>query len=225
METINANTPTPPIHQPPLAGDEGVLIQTSPCGRYEIRRAAMHTFPSEAIVNATNRTISYNTAAATRGGQEHLRANAGPQLMLWKYENTKNYPSGLEIGDAVASPAFDLVNCHYVIHTNGPSYRTKHQSRLPRLKQGLADCYRRCLEEALKIGARSVAFPCISTGEVLGWPRGDAARIGIGTVKSWFNHPLFGKDRREQIPGPLHFLSDPMGSYGHQEEAWWTAFW
>ena len=47
----------------------------------------------------------------------------------------------------------------------------------------LASCYRRSLEEADRIGARSVAFPAISTG-VYGYPAEAAARIAVDTVRS-----------------------------------------
>jgi O-acetyl-ADP-ribose deacetylase (regulator of RNase III) len=47
----------------------------------------------------------------------------------------------------------------------------------------LASCYRRSLTLAAEIGARSVAFPAISTG-VYGYPSEDAAAIAVATVRS-----------------------------------------
>jgi O-acetyl-ADP-ribose deacetylase (regulator of RNase III) len=47
----------------------------------------------------------------------------------------------------------------------------------------LASCYRRSLEEAAKAGARSIAFPCISTG-VYGYPAGPAAKIAVASVRA-----------------------------------------
>jgi O-acetyl-ADP-ribose deacetylase (regulator of RNase III) len=47
----------------------------------------------------------------------------------------------------------------------------------------LASCYRRALEIADELGARSVAFPAISTG-VYRFPRDLAARIAVETVRS-----------------------------------------
>jgi len=47
----------------------------------------------------------------------------------------------------------------------------------------LASCYRRALEVADELGARSVAFPAISTG-IYGYPPEEAARIAVETVRS-----------------------------------------
>ncbi len=45
----------------------------------------------------------------------------------------------------------------------------------------LASCYRSALAVADEVGARSVAFPAISTG-VYGYPSGEAAAIAVTTV-------------------------------------------
>ena len=47
----------------------------------------------------------------------------------------------------------------------------------------LASCYRESLRVADELGARTVAFPAISTG-VYRWPMADAARIAVGTVEA-----------------------------------------
>ena len=46
----------------------------------------------------------------------------------------------------------------------------------------LASCYRCCLREADSVGARSVAFPAISTG-VYGYPKAAAATIAVETLR------------------------------------------
>jgi O-acetyl-ADP-ribose deacetylase (regulator of RNase III) len=47
----------------------------------------------------------------------------------------------------------------------------------------LASCYRRSLEVADQLGARSVAFPAISTG-AYGYPAADAARVAVETLRA-----------------------------------------
>jgi len=93
---------------------------------------------------------------------------------------------------------------------------------MPLLKQLLADCYRRALEEAYRLGASSVAFPCIGT-EMRGWPRSEAARIGVAVVRAWLRHRLHGALRRSVVRKVV-FLSDEVRRQGQLEAAWIKAF-
>jgi O-acetyl-ADP-ribose deacetylase len=83
-------------------------------------------------------------------------------------------------GDAVATPAFDLdPPVRHVIHTVGPVWEGGSQG-----EDGiLASCYRRSLQVADELGARSVAFPAIATG-VYGFPPEQAAKIAVETIGS-----------------------------------------
>lgn len=64
-----------------------------------------------------------------------------------------------------------------MIHTVGPVHSpTEDRSDL------LASCYRESLRVADELGARTVAFPAVSTG-VYHWPMDDAARIAVETVR------------------------------------------
>jgi O-acetyl-ADP-ribose deacetylase len=47
----------------------------------------------------------------------------------------------------------------------------------------LASCYRRALEEADRVGARSIAFPAISTG-AYAYPPAAAAKVAVDAVRS-----------------------------------------
>ena len=78
----------------------------------------------------------------------------------------------------MATPGFRLP-CRWVIHTVGPVYRGGSTGE----REVLASCYRRCLEVADGLGARSVAFPAISTG-VYGYPRPQAATVAVDTLRS-----------------------------------------
>lgn len=85
-----------------------------------------------------------------------------------------------EPGDAMATPAFDLdPPVRHVIHTVGPVWEGGDYCEA----DVLASCYRRSLEVANELGARSVAFPAIATG-AYGFPSEEAARIAVTTIKS-----------------------------------------
>lgn len=85
-----------------------------------------------------------------------------------------------EPGDAMATPAFDLhPRVKHVIHTVGPVWEGGDFGEA----EVLASCYRRCLEVADELGAKSVAFPAIATG-VYGFPSEEAAQIAVATLRS-----------------------------------------
>lgn len=63
-----------------------------------------------------------------------------------------------------------------MIHTVGPNHTAGERDRTL-----LESCYRRALEVADELGARSVAFPLISAG-VYGWPLADAIEAAVDTI-------------------------------------------
>ena len=69
----------------------------------------------------------------------------------------------------------------YILHTVGPIVQS-HVTRQAR--EGLASCYRSCLELAAAHGLESVAFCCISTGE-FHFPNQEAAEIAVKAVKDF----------------------------------------
>ena len=85
---------------------------------------------------------------------------------------------GCDTGDAKATPGFDLP-ARWIVHAVGPRWRGGDHGEA----ELLASCYRRSLEVADDLGARSVAFPAISTG-IYGYPPEEAARIAVETVRS-----------------------------------------
>ncbi|PVH84362.1 hypothetical protein DL98DRAFT_528318 [Cadophora sp. DSE1049] len=216
MESSSPESSTPKS----LVGNAGDFVCSSPDGRYEVRKAIMVNFPAAAIVNATNLSMTCNTAAIP-AAKFQITKGGGPDMLQWL---CKSFPNGLTVGEAAVSPSFDLPNCYHIIHTNVPNFRGRTRSTIPLLRQQLVDCYRRCLEEAYKVGAACIAFPCLGAGLVLGWRRRDVSRLGLNTVRLWFKHPIHGAKRRERIPGPIYFLSDPVGPYEHQVDSWLAAF-
>ena len=85
-----------------------------------------------------------------------------------------------EEGNAMATPAFDLdPPVRHVIHTVGPVWEDGSHGEA----EILASCYRRSLQVADELGARSIAFPAIATG-VYGFPPEPAARIAVQTIRT-----------------------------------------
>ncbi|MFF5390528.1 O-acetyl-ADP-ribose deacetylase [Streptomyces sp. NPDC013012] len=128
---------------------------------------------ADAVVNAANSSLlgggGVDGAVHRRGGPEILEA--------CRALRRSRYGKGLPTGRAVATTAGRLPARH-VIHTVGPVWsRDEDRSEL------LASCYRESLRVADELGARTVAFPAVSTG-VYGWPMADGARIAVETVRA-----------------------------------------
>jgi len=79
-------------------------------------------------------------------------------------------------GRAVVTEGFDL-SARFIIHTVGPYWNGGDAGEA----ETLASCYRNALSLADEIGARSIAFPAISTG-IYGYPPGQAAAVAVTTV-------------------------------------------
>jgi O-acetyl-ADP-ribose deacetylase (regulator of RNase III) len=121
----------------------------------------------DAIVNAANAQL-----APGGGVCGAIFAAAGPQLA-----DACAALGGAATGDAKATPGFALP-ARFVIHAVGPVWHGGDRDE-PAL---LASCYRRSLEVADEIGARSVAFPAISTG-IYGYPLEPATHVAVTTVR------------------------------------------
>jgi O-acetyl-ADP-ribose deacetylase (regulator of RNase III) len=127
----------------------------------------------DAVVNAANSSLlgggGVDGAIHRRGGPAILEA--------CRRVRAERYPDGLPTGRAVATTGGKLP-ARWVIHTVGPVYSaSEDRSAL------LAFCHLQALRVADELGARTVAFPAISTG-VYGYPLEEAAPVAIRAVRA-----------------------------------------
>lgn len=130
----------------------------------------------EAIVNAANSTL-----LGGGGVDGAIHRAAGPELL----EACRRL-GGCATGEARITPGFRLP-ARWVIHAVGPVWRGGSRGEADLL----ASAYRASFELALRAGARTIAFPSISTG-AYGFPRTDAARIALGLMREY-------EDRFQQV--------------------------
>jgi O-acetyl-ADP-ribose deacetylase len=126
----------------------------------------------DAIVNAANSSLmgggGVDGAIHRRGGPTILEA--------CRQVRRTSHPNGLPTGLAVATTAGDLP-ASWVIHTVGPVYSGSEED--PVL---LANCHTESLRVADEVGAKTIAFPAISTG-VYGYPLAEAAAVAVRSVR------------------------------------------
>jgi O-acetyl-ADP-ribose deacetylase len=127
----------------------------------------------DAIVNAAN------TSLKPGGGVDGaITRAAGPDAMADRERVIRERGDPpLPTGQAVATIGGALA-ARWIIHTAGPIYSGSPDD--PRL---LASCHTESLRVADELGARTVAFPAISTG-IYGYPIDEAAAVAIAAVGS-----------------------------------------
>ena len=135
----------------------------------EVIRQDITRLDVEAIVNAAN------TSLLGGGGVDGaIHRVAGPELLA-----CCRRLGGCPTGQARITPGFALP-ANWVVHTVGPVWQGGGRGEA-KLLEG---CYRNSFALALEQGARSIAFPAISTG-VYGYPKDQAVEIAISVMQKF----------------------------------------
>jgi len=163
--------------------------------------------PADAIGNAAN------SALRGGGGVDGAIHRAGGPAIMRELDAIRERIGKCTPGDAVATGAGDLP-ARWVLHAVGPIYRDGRHGE----PEALASCFRRCMELAGELGARSLTLPAISTG-VYGYPLDAAADVAVRTVVEILKAPetrlrrvtfvLFGKAPFEAFQRASNRLMGP----------------
>jgi O-acetyl-ADP-ribose deacetylase (regulator of RNase III) len=123
----------------------------------------------DAIVTAANQWL-----AGGGGVDASVHRAAGPELLQACRPLAPCPP-----GEAVVTPAFALgPRIQFVVHAVGPRYgKDEPASEL------LASAYTSSLARCDEVGARSVAFPAISTG-AYGYPLAEACTVSVTALRT-----------------------------------------
>ena len=122
----------------------------------------------DAIVNAANSSL-----LGGGGVDGAIHRAAGPGLL----EELRQY-DGCAPGDAVLTAGHRLP-ARWVVHAVGPVWHGGTAGEPATLRRA----YERAFALAQGVGARSIAFPAISTG-VYGYPKRDAAAIAVTVMRA-----------------------------------------
>jgi O-acetyl-ADP-ribose deacetylase (regulator of RNase III) len=142
--------------------------------RIELVQGDITRLTVDAIVNAANSSL-----LGGGGVDGAIHRAAGPELL----EECRTL-GGARPGEAKPTQGHRLP-ARWVIHAVGPVWHGGNRGE----DETLASCYRESLRVAASLGARSVAFPAISTG-AYGFPVERATRIALAEVRAGLRrHP------------------------------------
>jgi O-acetyl-ADP-ribose deacetylase (regulator of RNase III) len=137
--------------------------------RIEVIRGDITAVEADVLVTAANADL-----VGGGGVDGAIHRAAGPEL----YRALRPL-APCAVGDAVITAAFELgPTVQWVVHAVGPRYGIDEPAA-----SLLAGAYRAALARCDEVGARTVAFPSISTG-VYRYPVAAACDISVATLRS-----------------------------------------
>jgi O-acetyl-ADP-ribose deacetylase (regulator of RNase III) len=132
---------------------------------------------ADVIVNAANEHLAHGggvAAAIARAGEPVVNRESA----AWISQNGPLQPGQAAHTGAGSMPAT------WVVHVVGPRYRSGQENAAL-----LTGAVVAALDRAVELGARSVAFPAISSG-IFGYPRTEATRVIVEAIRHWADaHP------------------------------------
>lgn len=138
------------------------------------------TLQIDAIVNAANSQGLGCFIPCHKCIDNQIHTFAGISLRLECNEIMKKKDYYLKTGEAFITKGYNLP-AKYIIHTVGPII----QDKVTKIEETqLANCYTNSLQLAMKEGIRTIAFPCISTGEFK-FPKEKASKIAILAIENF----------------------------------------
>jgi O-acetyl-ADP-ribose deacetylase (regulator of RNase III) len=146
-------------------------MSDKPESRIEIHAGDITKLDVDAIVNAANAQLRPGGGVC---GAIHRAAGRNLREACARIGHC-------DTGQSVYTDGYEL-KARYVIHTVGPVWHGGDRNE----EALLASCYRTALKIAREIGARSVAFPAISTG-VYHFPLDRATAIAVATVRDFLS--------------------------------------
>lgn len=131
------------------------------------------------IVNAANSALLGCFVPCHKCIDNAIHTFSGVELRLECAKIMRAQGVEEQIGKAKITKAYNLPS-DFVLHTVGP---TVNGALTEKHCDMLAACYNSCMDTAELYGIKSIAFPCISTGE-FHFPNLQAAQIAVSTVRN-----------------------------------------
>lgn len=127
----------------------------------------------DVVVNAANSSLLGG------GGVDGAIHRAGGPAILEECRAIRARQGGCPTGEAVITGAGNLP-ARWVVHTVGPVWQGGQQGEAALLRS----CYLNSLALAVEHGAKTVAFPNISTG-IYGYPKAEACMVAVAAVQEF----------------------------------------